>query len=195
MNTPNNDPQRVRSQARIIILVVVTMFVAPIMLAWWFARHGPPAGLHHLTNHGTLIRPPVDIRKTPATHPLEALHLAASEWALIYYGPGACSDVCAATLTKLAVIRSVLGHAGSRVHVVALLDAPSKVPEASTTLVSPEARTFLTDTLLKRDVSKTDAGIVFLDWRGQIMMYFPTYAQPGHIKDDLSRLLRASSIE
>jgi hypothetical protein len=45
------------------------------------------------------------------------------------------------------------------------------------------------------DPSTPDRGVVFLDWRGQIMMHFPDTALPADIKSDLKRLLRASKIK
>ena len=38
-------------------------------------------------------------------------------------------------------------------------------------------------------------GVVFLDWRGQIVSYFVIDADPANIKKDLKRLLRASKIK
>ena len=44
-------------------------------------------------------------------------------------------------------------------------------------------------------VEPVSDGVVFLDWRGQIVSYFVIDADPANIKKDLKRLLRASKIK
>ena len=49
--------------------------------------------------------------------------------------------------------------------------------------------------IFSRLAAEAEHGIVFLDWRGQIMMYFEVDAPSGDIKKDVKRLLRASKIK
>ncbi|MEQ8496202.1 MAG: hypothetical protein RLW42_18465 [Gammaproteobacteria bacterium] len=195
--TETNPPTRRGLSSRITLLLVVSAFVVPILVAWWMARVQPPVSGGHLVNHGTFIRPPLDIHADDALAPLGAVPLAPSEWALVYYAPGACEDACVAAIEDLQTIRSLLGQATTRVRVAALIDRAGVNLAATHVVIDAAARERLARGVAAASGAgaSREEGIVFLDWRGQIMMYFPDVSAPADIKKDLKRLLRASQIK
>lgn len=191
---PDPEPRK-NTRAAPTLLALITVFVLPIILAWWLAVVRPPVGEGKLLNHGTLIRPPIDIASNPATRPLEKIELSPGEWAMVYVGGGPCEAACVAALNKLAKIRAVLGQGAIRVRVAALVDGSDGTVPGTVIVTDRQARSFLSGTLGSRLAAEAEHGIVFLDWRGQIMMYFEVDASSGDIKKDVKRLLRASKIK
>ncbi len=176
-------------------LAVVAAFVAPILVAWWFAIVHPEALPPRQLNHGELLQPPVDFAANPACAALDALKLAPAEWGLMYYGPGPCAADCVRQVELLTTIRSLIGAQGARIHVAALVDAAPAQPIAQAlTIADAGARVWLAREAAGRTGTARDQGIVILDSRRLAMMIFPADASPAGIKEDLKRLLRGSAI-
>lgn len=176
-------------------LAVVGAFVAPILVAWWFAIVHPEAVPQRQLNHGELLHPPIDFAADPAGAALEALKLAPAEWALLYYGNGPCAADCERLVKLLTTIRSLIGAQGARVHVAALVDAaPAEGIEQATIIPAADARAYLAREAATRSGIARDQGIVILDSRRLAMMIFSVDASPAGIKEDLKRLLRGSAI-
>ncbi len=188
----DEQPGRRGVSPRVIAATVVAVFVAPILLAWWMAVARPP-GEHGLVNRGTLIRPPIDIKASAALAPLGDIELGPGEWAMLYYAP-TCGADCRAVQTMLTTIHSVLGHDSTRVRLVSLLDEAVDAPGLQV-LANPAARRYLAAAVsTASDNNGHEQGVVFLDWRGQIMIYYSNVDVPADIKKDLKRLLRGSKI-
>lgn len=170
-------------------LLVVAAFVAPIGIAWWFVYVAPPAG-GAMLNRGALLEPPLDIHADPALAPLGAIPLAPGEWAMIWFGAGPCADACRAGQERLAQVYRVLGHDQTRVHRRAVAGAVGG-DTGDNILVAPA----LTARLGAATGIERDGAVVFLDWRGRIMIAYGPEQSPGDIKKDLKRLLRASKIK
>lgn len=188
------DPLVARRRARRTLLLVVLAFVLPIGIAWWMALGHLPHE-QALLNHGTLLRPPLDIRSDARLAPLAGVALGPGEWALTYYAAGPCEAACAERLTLLTTLRSLLGHDGTRVKVVALVDGGAVDVPLVTPLVDAAARSRLAELIAPGlSAGGADSGIAFLDWRHQLMLHFPTDAPPGDVKADLKRLLKGSKI-
>ncbi len=178
-----------------IPLLVVVSFVAPIVIAYWFAILHPEAVPRKLVNRGTLLEPPVALVEGPARNKFEAMTRQPDEWSLLYFTAGPCDQTCAAQLELAGTIRALIGAQGKRVHLLALLDeAPATAPPLVTVVDQPAARAALSTELGRRLGAPPAAGYVFLDARHLAMMFFPSDAPPGDIKEDLKRLLRASSV-
>jgi len=177
------------------ILAVVAAFLVPIVLAWWFAVVRPPSVEDGLINRGVLLRPPLDTASQPETFSLSRIELAPGEWAMVYVGPGACDVDCKETLSRLGTIRSLLGQGVTRVRTAALLDEAPKETLSVVVVADDTARSYVTEWVAARVADVGPRGIIFLDWRRQVMMYFDMNAPPGDIKKDIKRLLRASKIK
>ena len=105
-----------------------------------------------------------------------------------------CEDNCLETLNLLSTIRILLGHSGTRVQINGLFASGNA--EQLGYLNDSDALTSLSTELATRtDIATVTSGIFFLDWRGQIVSYFPENADPADIKKDIKRLLRASKLD
>lgn len=192
MSEPPTPPARRNSW---VPIAVIAAFVAPILVAWWFAIAHPEAAPSKQLNHGELIHPPVDFAADPAGAALEALTLAPAEWGLMYFGAGPCAADCQRTVNLLTTIRGLVGAQGARVHVAALVDAgPAQPLEQAVTIAAPAARALLAREAAARTQVSRDQGIVILDSQRLAMMIFSADADPAGIKEDLKRLLRGSAI-
>ncbi|MCC6708721.1 MAG: hypothetical protein IT492_14285 [Gammaproteobacteria bacterium] len=190
-NTPVSPPKR----NVWVPFAVIGAFVAPILIAWWFAIAHPEAVPHQQLNHGELIHPPVDFAADSAGGALEALKLAPAEWGLVYFGAGPCELDCQRAVNLLTTIRGLIGAQGARVHVAALVDAaPAEPIKQALTIAAPQARASLAREAAARTGTARDQGIVILDSRRLAMMIFSVDAEPAGIKEDLKRLLRGSAI-
>lgn len=191
-----SDPDLRRGlSARTTLLLVIAAFVVPILIAWWMAFGRADVELAHLTNHGRLISPPLDIRTDPATISMQDIPLAPGEWAVIHFTSGACAEACADTAATLLTLKSLLGNAATRVRVAVISDAPGSLPREVVTVIDPAARQRLSSVTALNASEPNSSGVVFLDWRGQVMLFFPDAARPADIKSDLKRLLRGSKIK
>ncbi len=189
-----SEPAARKPRAAPTILALVAVFAVPMIAAWWLAVVRPPSTGQGLLNHGTLIQPPVDVGAHPELQALDEIKLEPSEWAIVYVGPGPCAATCEAALNKLATIRTVLGQGATRVRIAALIDDTTDSALRVVMIADRTARTFLSATLAERGAGMQDRGIVFLDWRRQMMIVFDVDVPPGDIKKDIKRLLRASKI-
>ena len=187
----NEETARRGLSPRIMVLLVVGVFVVPIGVAYWMVLAPPDGGAR--INRGTLITPPVDIKADDSYTSLRQVQLEPGEWALVLVNAGDCDAECAASVNMLQSIDTVLGQATTRVRVALLTDAGESSASGVTTVADARARGAVSQSLLASGAG-TAGGVVFLDWRGQIMMHYPDTSAPGDIKHDLKRLLRASKI-
>ena len=193
MNPTNPTSAANLRRNRLTMALIVSVFVAPIGIAWLYANgilNWHPRGL---VNHGTLISPPIDFaRQTtlPPTHPL--MSLAPSNWAMVVINDGACDDACGVQLDRLSVIRELLGQGSERVAVFALARTNAESKHHSRIIVDSNSVDRLQQALAARS-AKLPA-IIFLDWRHQLMMRFGWDAPSKDIQQDLKRMLLASAI-
>ena len=181
---------------RIFSLVcLIAIFVGPIIGAWWFL------GSEHAkeilrNNHGLLIEPPIDFREDNSLSALQSISLRPGEWAVVYFNESRCSETCNETLNKLKVVRSLLGRDGPRLHLWSILGA-GPIPDRGYSLVDPnfskDLKLLLRNRLKTKATSFVEEGIILMDWRSQVMMFYIDFEDAG-LKHDLSKLLRASRI-
>ena len=183
----------VRRRNRWYALTIIGAFVAPILVAFWIAILHPQVLSQHRLNHGLLLTPPLDLADVPALLTLAQFPFKPGEWGMLYYAAGACAEDCAKAVARLADIRELSGQDGTRVHVIALVDAAARPIARATTVVEHEARSELARAVAVRTGVGGDAAIVLLDGRGFLVMAFPPDAPSADIKADLKRLLRASA--
>ena len=181
-------------KAKPAIILLVLIFVGPIVLSWFFVNSDINWTERGLSNHGVLITPPLDLRDNEHTKAIfDHAKLAPSHWAIISFTTGACAEECRAGIDKLLDIHAVMGSSTDRTRVFGL--APSGKADAGQPLLVDSAAVGALEKLLRAQIPD----IVFpqflvVDWRQQLMLRFPNQAPPDDIKDDLSKLLRASKI-
>lgn len=191
------EPTQARARNRTTLVLIAAVFVAPIVLAWLFAAGILDLGDRARTNHGQLVTPPIDLRTLPPPNGAAALlKLQPADWAVVYVTAGACDEACAQHLQTLEVVRSLAGKEATRLSVFGLAagEGTDVVKGGPRVLVDKDFVAALAAALAKRPSPPTLPLHAFVDWRGQLMMTFPTDAPPADIKSDLVRLLRASAI-
>lgn len=195
MTPPENTPGLARN--RLTLILIATVFVLPIIVAALFAGGYLDVSQRHRLNHGSFITPPLrleDLPPSPATKLLR--EMAPADWAILFVSDAGCDLQCQSLLRELATIRTLVGKEGTRVSVFGLLadetaDLPSALPRI---LVDKATVEGIATRLQQSETAARLPQVVFLDWRGMIMMRFAPDAPPADIKDDLQRLLRASAI-
>lgn len=184
-----------RTSNRLMLLLIAGMFVLPILIAWLLASGRVDWRPATLTNHGTLIAPPIDLSTLPtseASAPLRALPPA--DWALLYVSDRACDASCLTVLRELGAMRMVIGKNGTRLSVFGLF-AERQADTEVRQIVDPALVRGIADRLRGDQPALELPFIGFLDWRGQLMMHFAPSARPEDVKSDLKRLLTASAIK
>ena len=181
---------------RIFSLVcLIAIFVGPIIGAWWFLGSEYAKEILR-NNHGLLIEPPINFRENHSLLTLRSIPLRPGDWAVVYFNESRCNETCNETLNKLEVVRSLLGRDGPRLHVWSILGA-GPTPGKGNNLVDPkfsnDLQLILRDRLKTKVTSDISEGLILMDWRSQVMMFYIDFEDAG-LKHDLSRLLRASRI-
>ena len=186
---------RTKRASRWPLYLVIACCILPLVIAWMLVRSPQSLVSGPLLNKGFLLQPPLDIKSESELEPLQTIALEPSEWGAILVTNGLWEAKCLKTSSNLAVIRELLGHSGSRFKLIGLFESDEDIPGflhiRNTNLAQQLAK------LVKERgvVEPVNNGVVFLDWRGQIVSYFVIDADPANIKQDLKRLLRASKIK
>ncbi len=185
-----------RGQNRLILLLIVAVFVGPIVVAWLYVSGIFDWHSRGLVNQGRLISPPIDLTKLEQHSSVQVLYkLKPSEWAMVFIAPGGCEETCTAVLDKMLTIRELLGEGGVRVSVHAIASSGKNSERHSTRIhLDPAGTKALTAEIRTRFPQVALPLIALIDWRHQVMMYYPSDTPPQFLQKDLKRLLRASKI-
>lgn len=201
MPQPEQDtPVDSLKRSRAVMLGLFAMFIAPIVIAWFYSAGLLEMGSWGRTNRGILVTPPVDLREVAAVAPLfERAELAPGEWMVLYLAQDACAQKCLAALDRLTTIRSLLGYSGQRVKILALDTGGGAPPDAAAAahanhLMSNDTTLTAIVELLAERTATGPPQIVFIDWRRQLALRFAADAASIDIKKDIKRLLRASKV-
>jgi len=166
----------------------------PLVAALVAYNFFPPAGR---TNYGELIEPTPMPRA--ALQRLDGRPFALAElkgkWVMVHADDGACGVPCQEKLFHMRQVRLAQGKNMDRVERVwLLLDAgppPQEIARLYHGAVIARATPELLAALPAADVRDH---IYLLDPRGNLMLRFPTRADPKRMIKDLERLLKYSSI-
>ena len=191
-----NEGSEISMTKRIFSLVcLIVIFVGPIIGAWLLLGSEYAREILR-NNHGLLIEPPINFREDNSLLTLRSISLRPGEWAVVYFNEGGCSETCYETLNKLKVVRSLLGRDGPRLRVWSILGAGPTLGKGNS-LVDPnfsnDLERILRDRLKSKATSYVEEGLLLVDWRSQVMMFYIDFEDAG-LKQDLSKLLRASRI-
>ena len=190
------------SSGRLKMLLVLLVCAAPVVASYFTYFVIRPDGR---TNYSELIEP---LRPIPAKLPLVDLQGRAVEaaslkgqWLLVVVSGGACDVVCERQLWIQRQLRETLGREKDRLDKVWLIsDAAEPRPQtlqavsagapATVLRIAPEA---LAHWLTPAKGNTLEQHMVVIDPLGNWMMRVPANPEPGKLKRDVEKLLRASA--
>ena len=184
---------------RLMLILLVAVFISPIIIAKILIDTGMARDLA-TEQYGIIIEPAVDLNASKSLKPLTKNGLAPSEWISIYFELGGCQEECQGEISALQDVKKVLGKDSDRLkigiftsefnstlelgHLITLVGGRSELEELKKILSEN------IDLPRDHDISR---GVVVIDWRGYMMLYYPVVDQYG-FKKDISKLLRGSRI-
>jgi len=200
---PGEAARRRTTAGRLRMLLVLAVCAAPVVASYLAYYVFQPQGR---SNYGALFDPP---RAWPAGVELAGLDGTAvmpssldGQWLLVAVGPAACEAACEKRLFVQRQLREMLGRERDRLDKVWLItDTVPLRPELRRALeASPAPATLLRvprETLarwLEPEPGRLlEDHLYLVDPRGQWVMRMPADPDPGRVRRDIDRLLRASS--
>lgn len=188
-----------RLQMSLILLVCA----APVLVSYLLYFGWRPTE-RDVAAYATLIQPSVGLPAANA-HDLDgqlrSLRALKGQWLLIVLAPGSCDAACEERLFLQRQLREMTGRERGRIDKVWLVtdDAPLR-PELRQALGGPAPVTVLRlprdavqRWLRPADGQALEDHLYLVDPMGEWMMRAPPQPDPGKLKRDIERLLRASA--
>lgn len=179
-----------KTRARIGLLLVVALFLAPVVAAW--VLHLADWRPAHTRNYGTLVEPPQDLsaaRFVLADGTPLAWKDADWSWTVfVLPGPG-CAERCLARIDELRRVRVSLNQHAQRVRIVVLDDA---VDAARLAPLKPVELAHDVDAKLA-DLHPKEAdriAVAFADPHGFLALRYPVDFDASLLRKDLARLVK-----
>ena len=194
------DARRTRS-GRLKMLFVLAVCVAPVLASYFSFYVLRPAAR---SNYGSLIEPTRSMPALPLRtldgRPVEAASLH-GQWLLLVLGSGACEAACEQRLFAQRQLREMLGRERDRLDKIWLLTDDADVSPALLAALQAEPpvqvlrvpRAALAAWLQPEVGHALEEHLYLVDPLGEWMLRAPAGAEPGRVKRDLERLLRASA--
>jgi hypothetical protein len=185
---------------RIKMLLVLLVCAAPVIASYLTYFDIRPEGR---SNYGTLVAPSRSLPVVAATaldgQPFDLASLK-GQWLLVVVGPSRCAEDCQKQLYTQRQLREMLGRERDRLDKVWIVTDDGPVaPELQKAIDSVAPPTVVR--LPRAAVAawlQPEAGhaledhLFVVDPMGEWMMRMPARPDPGKVKRDLERLLRAS---
>ncbi len=185
------------------MLLVLLVCAAPVIASYLTYFVIRPEG--RTSNYGTLIQPTRGLPDALALRTLDGTPVPAralrGQWLLVSVGPAACGDACEKRLFMQRQLREMLGRERERLDKVWLLTDEQPLAPALRSAVEakPAVNVLRADPaavarwLAPENGHALQDHLYVVDPMGEWMMRMPANAEPGKVKRDLERLLRASS--
>jgi hypothetical protein len=188
-----------RRRQRTMLLLILAVCVAPVVASYLVYYVFPPGGR---TNYGELVTPQRPVPALRLTGPAGDLHPVESlrgQWLLLHADRGGCDTGCLEKLFMIRQLRTMTGKDRGRVVRVWLItdDAPvdpqvGQVYEG--TLMLRADRDALAAWLPVPQGGRIEDQLYVVDPLGNLMMRFPRDADPGRVRKDIGKLLKASRV-
>lgn len=193
-----------KSGRRTLVLLIV-LFSAPIVLAYYINQHLQKTGNFKTKNYGELIVPPrplidVELQKYPSgIFNFSNIH---GKWVLVYFGSAECDKKCEETLYKMRQSRLAQGEELNRINRVYISrngkPAASlvKILSAHPGMIVAYGNSLNAGSLFRqfsKDGEK-DADLYLVDPLGNLMISYPPGFEAKGLVKDLTHLLKASQI-
>ncbi len=180
---------RNRNRNRTALLVVLVMFFGGFLIAGALRFSGwRPAGMK---NHGELLDPAADLRGLApqlldggdyAWNPVERT------WRIVVPATAGCGAPCGELATEIELVRELFTKDADRVHVLWIGDYPVDGPRTPALRLlqdAPELRA-----ALPRSADPAGVPVYVVDPNGFVVLRYAPGFDPGHLRTDLSRLLK-----
>ena len=194
---------------KITMLVLFTMFLAPIFAAIYIFNTNP-ADSYKTKNRGNLIRPAIELKNIELKYVENGKPYSLVEqehqWIMVFIGAGECDDSCKRQLVIMRQTRLAQGGEFTRINrMYVMLDKQSEKfmkevkeyhPGLAVLNGSKEQLVNITSQFKfddKVDVGKSNR-IYIVDPIGNLMMYYELDANATDIAKDLKRLLHVSQM-
>jgi hypothetical protein len=186
---------------RVKMLLVLAVCAAPVVASYVTYFVIRPEGR---TNYSTLILPTRGLPDLALRNlddaPVPARSLR-GQWLLVAVGPAACGNACEQRLYMQRQLREMLGRERDRLDKVWFITDAGALPAplaAGLGGVAPLKalrvdREALARWLVPADGQALEDHLYLVDPMGEWMMRIPPTPEPGRVKRDLERVLRASA--
>ena len=198
---PVQAAQRRTRLGRMKMLLVLLICASPVIASYLSYFVIRPEGR---TNYSTLIQPSRTLPALPLRSldgsPLQAQSLR-GQWLLVSVGPAACAAGCEQRLLMQRQLREMLGRQSDRLDKVWFITddaqpAPAlvKALEGGVPVTALRvSRAALAAWLVPAAGHQLEEHLYLVDPHGEWMMRMPPLADPGRVKRDLERVLRAAA--
>jgi hypothetical protein len=203
MPSPDLAEDRKRTQrGRLKMLLVLLACASPVIASYFTYFVIRPEGR---TNYSTLIQPSRTMPEALQLRTLEGQPVTAQslrgQWLLVTVGPSTCDEACDRRLFMQRQLREMQGRERDRLDRVWLItDGQVPAPALRASAEAPPPLTMLlADAQAVQHWLQPEPGraveehLYIVDPMGEWMMRVPAEPDPGRVKRDLSKLLRASS--
>jgi hypothetical protein len=178
------------------LYAVIVLCAAPVLASYFAYYVMPPSGR---SNYGALLEPRPARASSMTTEDGRPFSFSDLDghWVMVTAADGACEPQCEAALLQMRQQRLMTGKDRDRVERVWLVTDDAAVGERlrrdyeGTRIVRaplPEARA-----LLPADGNELVGSLWLIDPMGNVMLRWPRNPEPQRVKNDLARLLTASS--
>jgi hypothetical protein len=183
-----------QKQGRRMLLFISLLFITPIIAAMYMYFSGTAIPVRS-NEHGEFITPPRVLPDTAINVSLPKKQFR-TVWSLIVLADNECDTSCLSSLVKIRQIRLSLGPKMTRMQTVFLPATETAIRTELDTdhpvliIVAPEQ-----SGIIRTTVGSYENGEIFLvDPLGNLMMRFPQDAGMGDIREDITHLLKLSTI-
>ncbi len=201
LSEPAQAAQRRTLSGRAKMLLVLLVCAAPVIASYLTYFVIRPQGR---TNYSTLILPTRALPDLPlqtlASAPVAARSLR-GQWLLVVVGPSACATACEQRLFMQRQLREMLGRESDRLEKVWFITDEAPLSPALKEAIGGKApltalrvpRDALARWLVPAEGRALEDHLYLVDPMGEWMMRMPPGPDPGRVKRDLDRVLRASA--
>ena len=208
MTTRNTEPTSL-ARSRASLLLVISLFAAPVVLAWTIFYLFPDLMEGETVNHGTLVTP---VRALPAFSVVTGKGKSIDQtflrgkWTLVYLAQGRCDEICIRQLYNIRQARLTQGKNIDRLQRLMFwkgkdLDEAKRAElqehfpgQAMASLDEQETQGLAAVFSLDGNDPFAAKRIYLVDPLGNLMMYYEAGDDPRGIVKDLQRLLKYSGL-
>lgn len=192
---------------RWVLPAILLAFAAPTLVAWWLISQTDYLDRVENASHGELIVPPRPLEDVELRDLLDAtvtgkLH---GKWSLVYLHAGNCNKSCFDNLYKMRQLRLATGKYAPRIQRLLITGEAFSTDLDLVLLEQFRGQLLLVEASLDRTFLESfrlqpgdrvlgEQRLYLIDPLGNLMMSYPSTAEPAGIIKDLKRLLRYSRI-